>query len=254
MEMRNIKMVVSATGEQFELELQTFRVPVEVTEVCMDVDASTLPAMLEAKIQAYVEKTCLQMVEDARASGQEVELVSFIEALEGDPDLHIPRQFPKALRQDIGHLASFMRKSKRDPQSLIKGCLVGTDHGLLLQLWVLVEEINLYSNLVTPVTTQLEVSVPTVAVVAVDQGVGTLAAASEVVQPAVEPTPQVEVVLIHPSDKPLIVMRKDGSVPQAEETAAEEPTAVTQTVAVEQRMTPHQSSVALMERLSRRYS
>ena len=268
MEMRNIKLVDPSTKEEFEIELQTYRVPEGVDRVLMNVGgASSLPATLGEKMRVYVEETCIQLVEVAQKSGQGEEMVSFLLALERDPDLPVPKQFAKRLRQDLACLGDFMRRGQRDPQSLIRGCLVGTDHGLLLQLWVLEESLQLYSNIVTGVRPVVEPHNEEV------EEEGDLVEASEdlleeegdLVEEELETSPEegqgsepaaapVEIILIHPATKPVIVMRRDGSIPHQAvlQPSAEEPAAaaaaVTRTVAV---TPPHQSSGSLMDQLSR---
>ena len=268
MEMRNIKLVDPSTKEEFEIELQTYRVPEGVDRVLMNVGgASSLPATLGEKMRVYVEETCIQLVEVAQKSGQGEEMVSFLLALERDPDLPVPKQFAKRLRQDLACLGDFMRRGQRDPQSLIRGCLVGTDHGLLLQLWVLEESLQLYSNIVTPygggeasedlIEEAEEVQDQADEVEEEEEG--------ELVEEELETSPEegqgsepaaapVEIILIHPATKPVIVMRRDGSIPHQAvlQPSAEEPAAaaaaVTRTVAV---TPPHQSSGSLMDQLSR---
>lgn len=258
--MRIVKLVAETTKEEFEIELQTYRVPEGVDRVLMNVDdASSLPATLGEKMRVYVEETCIQLVEVAQKSGQGEEMVSFLLALERDPDLPVPKQFAKRLRQDLARLGDFMRRGQRDPQSLIRGCLVGTDHGLLLQLWVLEESLQLYSNIVTSSASSDPV-----------EEEGDLVGASEdlleeegdLVEEELETSPEegqgsepaaapVEIILIHPATKPVIVMRRDGSIPHQAvlQPSAEEPAAaVTRTVAV---TPPHQSSGSLMDQLSR---
>lgn len=159
---RSISLVLAGSTETHEIVLDTHNVPDDVSIVKMTLTEEQMFAKLgelQKGLNEQVQAIALGLTEDAKAAGLGDQFVEYIVALESNPSLEIPKVFRGPLRKRIARFASLMRKSSTEPHSLVKGYLIGTEHGLVLNLWVYVESLTFYSDMVEAVNPQDLVSV-----------------------------------------------------------------------------------------------
>lgn len=204
---RSIALVLRNDTEAETIVLQTHGVAEDITTVLLPFDKEQFQTKMHEvgeNLRKHLHDIAVQLAEDTQAAGLLETFVTYIETLEVDHNAKVPDEFRGTLRKRVARLASLLRKNATDPASLVKGYLIGTENGLVLNLWVHTEELVLLNEVVEPIHTQDIVDTTTL----LEQSVTTvtdLAPFTEELVMGQELGKDAEVILIHPAQKPIIL-------------------------------------------------
>lgn len=204
---RSIALVLRNDTEAETIVLQTHGVAEDVTTVQLPFDKEQFQAKMHEvgeKLRTHLHGIAVQLSEDTKTAGLLETFVTYMGTLEVDHNAKVPDEFRGTLRKRVARLASLLRKNATDPASLVKGYLIGTENGLVLNLWVHTEELVLLNEVVEPINVQDIVDTKTL----LEQSVTTLsdlAPFTEELTMGQELGKNVEVTLIHPAQKPIIL-------------------------------------------------
>lgn len=204
---RSIALVLRNDTEAETIVLQTHGVAEDITTVLLPFDKEQFQTKMHEvgeNLRKHLHDIAVQLAEDTQAAGLLETFVTYMETLEVDHNAKVPDEFRGTLRKRVARLASLLRKSATDPVSLVKGYLIGTENGLVLNLWVHTEELVLLNEVVEPIHTQDTVDAKALLEQAVTAVVD-LAPFTEELTMGQELGKDAEVILIHPAQKPIIL-------------------------------------------------
>lgn len=204
---RSIALVLRNDTEAETIVLQTHGVAEDVTTVQLPFDKEQFQAKMHEvgeNLGKHLHDIAVQLAEDTQAAGLLETFVTYMETLEVDHNAKVPDEFRGTLRKRVARLASLLRKSATDPVSLVKGYLIGTENGMVLNLWIHTEELVLLNEVVEPIHTQDTVDAKALLEQAVTAVVD-LAPFTEELTMGQELGKDAEVILIHPAQKPVIL-------------------------------------------------
>lgn len=210
---RSIALVLRNDTEAGTIVLQTHNVSEDVTSVQLPFDKEQFQTKMHEvgeNLRKHLHDIVVQLAEDTQAAGLLETFVTYMETLEVDHNAKVPDEFRGTLRKRVARLASLLRKSATDPVSLVKGYLIGTENGMVLNLWFHTEELVLLNEVVEPIHTQDTVDAKALLEQAVTAVVD-LAPFTEELTMGQELGKDAEVTLIHPAQKPIILNKPADS-------------------------------------------